>query len=73
MFDNGGQYISREFETYYFKYNIRHEKMSLTLQMMNHTIIEGQVHLKSTKISNVFYGIAAQTTCYLITNSHQFH
>ena len=60
--NNGGEYASREFKTYYIMYGIRHEKtISTTLQhngmaeMMNHSIIKSvKCMLKTTKLSKVF-------------------
>ena len=60
--DNGGEYTSREFETYYPKNDIRHKKIvpstpyykSVT-EMMNGTIIERvRCMLKTAKLSTLF-------------------
>ena len=62
MFDNGGEYTSREFETYYTKNGIRHEKTipstpqhTSMVEMMNHTIIERvRCMLKTVKLFKLF-------------------
>ena len=72
-FDNGGEYTSRRFETYYIKNGIRHEKIVPSTpqhngvdEIMNRTIIEKvRCMLKIVKLSKEFWGEAAQTTYYL--------
>ena len=61
MFDNGGEYTSREFETYYTKKGIRHEKtvpstpqLNGVVERMNHIAIERvRCMPKTAKLSKV--------------------
>ena len=76
-FENRGEYISREFETYCIKNGISHEKtVSSTLlhngvaEKMNRTIIEKvKCMLKIVKLPKVFWGETTQIAYYLINKS----
>ena len=75
--DNESEYTSRDFETYYTKNGIKHEKTfpgtpqhNGVAKRMDHTIIERvRCILKITKLSKAFWGEAAQTAYYLIDRS----
>ena len=75
--DNGGEYTSNEFKSYYFEKGNRHEKtVPGTLQQngvaerMNCTIIEKiRCMLRMANLPKSFWGEAVVIACYLINRS----
>ena len=72
--DNGGEYTSNEFKSYYLEKCIRHEKTVPSTQQqngvaerMNCTIVEKvKCMLRMTNLSTSFWCEAVQIACYLI-------
>ena len=72
--DNGGKYMSNEFENYCSTYGFRHEKTGPytpqhngVLEKINRTIVEKVKRmLRMAKLSQSFWAEVIQTACYLI-------